>query len=145
MRQQFWTTFGQYLSPHLSAEGLRVNWINYRTGFKDIYFRMDAIKKEVSIAIELHHSDEGIRELFFEQFLELKIYFHSMMEEEWVWDMNYVVSNTEKEIGRIYQTLHGYSIFNQDHWPNIIQFLKPRVMKLDEFWSDARYSFDALR
>ncbi len=145
IRKQFWTTFGQYLSPCLSAEGLKVNWLNYRTGLKDVYFRMDMVKKEVFIAIELHHSDEGIRELFFEQFLELRTYFHSIMEEEWIWDENYIFQETGKTIGRIYQVTNGYSIFNQTHWPEIIQFLKPRIIKLDEFWSDAKYSFDALR
>lgn len=144
LRKQFWTTFGQYLSPQLSAEGMRVNWINYKTGMKDIYFRMDAVKKDISIAIELHHPDEGIRELFYEQFLELKTYFHSVMEEEWIWNKNYTLE-AGKSISRIYQTKHGFTIFDQNQWPEIFQFLKPRIIKLDEFWSDAKYSFDALR
>lgn len=144
-RKEFWTTFGQYLSPHLSAEGTKVNWINYRTGLKEVNFKIDAIKKEVSIAIEIHHADDGIRELFFEQFLELRTYLHTILEEEWIWDQHYTFPETGKKIGRIYLVKQGYSIFNQTHWPEIIQFLKPRIIKLDEFWSDARYSFDALR
>ena len=144
-RKHFWTTFGQYLGHQLSAEGLKVNWINYKTGLKDVYFRMDAIKKEVSIGIELHHQDEGIRELYFEQFLELQTYFHTIMDEEWIWDKHYTITDSNKTISRIYQIQHGHSIFNQAQWPEVIQFLKPRLIKLDEFWSDAQYSFDALR
>jgi hypothetical protein len=33
-RQHFWTVFSQYMTPVLSAEGLRINWINYNTGDK---------------------------------------------------------------------------------------------------------------
>ncbi|MFA6248901.1 MAG: DUF4268 domain-containing protein, partial [Mucilaginibacter sp.] len=40
LKQAFWTAFGQYMGPVLSAEGLRTNWINYKTGVKHIYFRM---------------------------------------------------------------------------------------------------------
>lgn len=128
-----------------SAEGLKVNWINYKTGFKDINFRMDCIKKEVFIGIELHHADDVIRELFFEQFKELKTYFHSIVDEEWVWQDVYYEPDSVKKIARIFTSVHGYSIFNENQWPEIIRFLKPRMLKLDEFWSDAKYSFDALR
>jgi hypothetical protein len=34
LKQEFWTAFGQYMGPVLSAEGLRTNWINYKTGVK---------------------------------------------------------------------------------------------------------------
>lgn len=145
IKKKFWTTFGQYMAHNLSSEGLKVNWINYRTGLKDVYFRMDIVKKETYIGIEIHHLDEGIRELFFEQFLELKTYLHSILEEEWVWDSNYTSDHNDKTISRIYTTLSGYTLFNEDHWPNLISFLKSRMVKLDEFWSDARYSFEALK
>ena len=47
LRQEFWTPFGRYMQPVLSSEGERVNWINYKTGAKHIYFRMDAGTKEL--------------------------------------------------------------------------------------------------
>ena len=40
LRQAFWTAFGQYMAPVPSAEGETTNWINYKTGFKHLYFRM---------------------------------------------------------------------------------------------------------
>ena len=60
------------MAPVLSAEGEKVNWVNYKTGEKDIYFRMQADNKTASIAIELTHKDAGIQQLYFEQFAELK-------------------------------------------------------------------------
>jgi hypothetical protein len=72
LKQEFWTTFGQYISPQLSADGLKVNWVNYKTGIKYLHFKMEAGKRWASIAIEITHQDIGIQELFFEQFKELK-------------------------------------------------------------------------
>jgi hypothetical protein len=72
LRQEFWTAFGQYMSPVLSAEGEKVNWVNYKTGEKDIRFRMSADNKTAEIAIELTHKDAGIQQLYFDQFVELK-------------------------------------------------------------------------
>jgi hypothetical protein len=144
LKQNFWTTFGQYISPQLSAEGLRVNWVNYKTGIKYVYFRMEAAKKSASIAIEIAHPDAGIQELFFEQFLELKSVLHSVLDEEWEWQLHTTDENG-KTVCRILKVLGGVSIFNKNDWPALISFFKPRIIALDEFWSDAKYAFDALK
>lgn len=144
LKQAFWTTFGQYISPRLSAEGLRVNWVNYKTGIKYVYFRMEAGKKAASIAIEIAHPDAGIRELFFEQFLELKNVFRSVLSEEWEWQLQ-VTDENGKTVSRIFKQLDGVSIFNKNDWPALISFFKPRIIALDEFWSDAKYAFDTLK
>jgi hypothetical protein len=144
LKQTFWTTFGQYISPQLSTEGLRVNWVNYKTGIKYVYFRMEAGKKSASIAIEIAHPDAGIQELFFEQFLELKNVLHSALNEEWEWQLHHM-DEAGKFTSRIIRQLYGVSIFNKNDWPALISFFKPRIISLDEFWSDAKYAFDALK
>ena len=144
LKQAFWTTFGQYISPQLSAEGLRVNWVNYKTGIKHLYFRMEAGKKSASIAIEITHHDAGIQELFFEQFKELKNILASVLNENWDWQLHTTDENG-KTVSRIFKQIKGVSIFNKNDWPTLISFFKPRIIALDEFWSDAKYAFDALK
>lgn len=144
LKQAFWTTFGQYISPQLSAEGLKVNWVNYKTGIKYLYFRMEAGKRSAAIAIEISHPDPGIQELFFEQFLELKNMLHSALNEDWEWQLHEMTEDG-KIISRIVRKLHNVSIFNKNDWPALISFFKPRIIALDEFWSDAKYAFDALK
>ncbi|MBC5992026.1 DUF4268 domain-containing protein [Pontibacter cellulosilyticus] len=144
LRQAFWTAFGQYIAPHPSADGYKINWANYKTGLKHVYFRMQAEKKVASIGIEITHPDPEIQELFFEQFLELKSLLHEYVGEEWEWDLH--TTNSEgKTISRIYKELPGVSVFNQNDWPALISFFKPRIIALDDFWSGAKYSFDELR
>ena len=144
LRQEFWTTFGQYLSPLRSAEGLKINWVNYKTGLKHVYFRMQADKKKAWIAIEIAHPDEGIQELFYEQFLELKTLLHSYLDEDWEWVLHTTDENG-KTISRIFKEFFPVNVFNRNDWPELISFFKPRIVALDLFWSDARYAFDALK
>jgi len=144
LKQTFWTTFGQYIAPQLSAEGLRVNWVNYKTGIKHVFFKMQADKRSASIAIELTHPDPGIQELFFEQFLEYKNILTSHQNEIWEWQLH---SRDEygKTISRIFKQIDDVNIFNKSDWPELISFFKPRIIALDEFWSDVKYGFDALK
>ena len=144
LRQAFWTAFGQYMAPVLSAEGLKVNWPNYKTGFKNVYFRMQADKKTASIGIEITHPDPELQEIFFEQFQALKTLLHETLEEEWTWELH-ASDEYGKTVSRIYKEIGPVSIFNKEDWPQLISFFKPRIIALDAFWTDAQYSFEELR
>jgi hypothetical protein len=142
LRQEFWTVFGQYMKPVPSAEGLKINWINYHTRIREVYFRMDAGAKDATIAITLEHRDAGMQELYFEQFLELQDLLHATLAETWTWQLHATVN--DRVISRIYTTLPGVSVFNKNHWPELISFFKPRMIALDAFWEDTRGSFEGL-
>ncbi|MVN91884.1 DUF4268 domain-containing protein [Mucilaginibacter aquatilis] len=144
LRQTFWTTFGQYIAPQPSAEGLKINWINYKTGIKHLHFRMQAENRWARIGIEISHPDTGIQELFFEQFKELKLILAGALNEDWEW-LLHAHDDYGKTTSIIYKQLDGVSLFNRNDWPALISFFKPRIIALDEFWADARYSFDALK
>ena len=144
LRQAFWTALGQYMAPVPSAEGDTTNWINYKTGLKNVYFRMQADNRHAIIAIELTHPDAGIRELFWEQFLELKTLLHEALGEDWTWEATATDAHGTA-YSRIYRELGPANLFNRDDWPALISFFKPRLMALDVFWTDAQYAFEALR
>jgi hypothetical protein len=144
LREEFWTTFGRYMSPVPSADGVKINWVNYRTGLKDVHFRMTAQSNTAIIFIALEHRDTAIRELFYQQFEELKTMLHSTVGEEWRWQLHAPVAEG-KTISRIYRELPNVSVFNKDHWPDLISFFKPRIIALDEFWQNAQYSFESLK
>ena len=144
LRQAFWTAFGQYMAPVPSAEGDTTNWINYKTGLKNVYFRMQADNRRASIAIELTHPDAGIRELFWEQFRELRPLLHETLGETWTWQAD-TTDAQGQPLSRIHQDLPGVNLFSRDDWPALISFFKPRLMALDAFWSDAQYAFEALK
>jgi hypothetical protein len=143
IKEEFWTAFGRYMSPVLSADGMKINWVNYHTRLKDVYFRMDAGKKSATISISLEHRDPGIQELYFQQFQEYKTLLHTTLGEEWEWQLH--TTDDGKVISRIFKSVSGVSVFNKDHWPDLISFFKPRIIALDSFWEDARYGFEGLK
>ena len=144
LRQSFWTTFGQYLQPVLSAEGERINWINYKTGEKDISFRMETGNRAAQIGIVLAHKDEGLRQLYYEQFVQLRSALEAHTKEEWVWQPEYY-DEYGGVTGRIYLEQEDLLVLRRSDWPALISFFKPRIIALDAFWSEAKYFFEALR
>lgn len=144
IRQEFWTTFGRYMTPVPSAEGTHINWINYHTHVKDVHFRMETGTNSASVFISLEQTDPGIRDVYFEQFLELKTMLHDFVGEEWEWK-RLVTTDSGRRVSRISRSIPGVSVLNKDHWPELISFFKPRIIALDSFWENARYSFEDLK
>lgn len=143
LRQQFWITFGKYMKPVPSAEGMPINWVNYKTGVKNVFFRMNAEQKKASISIDITHTDLETRKLFFEQFVAFKKIFSDAVNEDWNWELN-EVNEYGIPLSQISTTIHNLSIFNQQNWPALISFLKPRIIALDQFWTDVKPVFEDL-
>jgi len=141
LRKKFWTSFGQYMRPLPNADGEPVNWLNYKTGIKHLYFRMDAGKDKATIAIELCHPDPSVQRHYFEKCRSLEKLLHQTLGENWEWQLH--ISDEEgKLISRIGTQLKNVNIFDDKEWPAIISFLKPRMLALDSFWSIVKDAFD---
>ena len=141
IRKKFWTSLGQYMKPLLNSEGERVNWLNYKTNIKHIYFRMDAGKFQASIAIELTHPDAEMQWQYFEQFIALKNILEETVGEPWQWQPD-IADENGNIISRIGIELKNVNIFNTNDWPAIISFFKPRIMALDSFWNMVKFGFE---
>jgi hypothetical protein len=85
--KNFWTSFGQYMRPLVGAEGEEVNWLNYKTGIRHVYFRMDADKTRAGIAIELRHPDASAQQDFFTSLQNVKSILKQSTGEEWEWQL----------------------------------------------------------
>ena len=144
LKEKFWTAFGQYMSAVPSAGGEKVNWVNYKTGVKYLFFRMDADNKVARVYIEIAHPDHGIRHLMYAQFLELSAVFESLSEVKWIWYEDHY-DDYGKVTSRMVSQIDNVSIFNQQDWPALISFFKSRMIILDDFWDTARYSFDIFK
>ena len=143
LRQQFWTTFGKYMAPIQSAEGTKVNWINYKTGVKSIFFRMDADSKSASISIYISPKDYDTRLQYYNLLAGMKSMFDEALQEEWIW-LDETTDENDVSASKIYKELAGVNIFNKADWPVLISFFKPRIIALDNFWSSAKYGFEVL-
>jgi len=140
LREAFWTAFGKYMQPILSAEGEKINWINYKTGVKHITFRMNA-GKGASIAIEISHPDQEHQKSSFEKFKQIQRLFKQALQEEWEWEL-LVKQEDGRMLSRIYKEVNHVHIFDTADWPMLISFFKPRIIALDEFWVNVKPLFE---
>jgi hypothetical protein len=137
MVRMFWTSLGRYLHVIKGANGETINWLNYKTGVYQVFFRMKADLKEASVAIELQHPDSAVRKKQFDQLLAMKKIFHDIVQEEWDWCANTHDAHGN-EMSYVKKVLPGVNLLIKDNWPRIISFLKPRILALDEFWQFAK-------
>ena len=136
----FYTSFGRYMGKHKSVHGNKVKWINYNTGIKHLYIRLEADKKCARVCIDLQHKDDDIRELFYEQFLALKTAFHENMKNEWIWlEKHY--NETGHEQSRIYIELIDINIFDKSTWKKAFKFYENYLLKFDSFWVEFKDLF----
>jgi hypothetical protein len=144
LRQQFWTSFGQYLRPVPSASGEKVNWINYKTGVRFISFRMNADHQNAWIAIEIIHEDEQLRHQFFDVFISLKNELDpGNSDSGWEWQRD-TFNEHGKTVSRIKSEINAVNIYRKENWPLLISFFKPKLLAIDEFWYHNKELFEML-
>lgn len=141
LKQEFWTAFGRYMQPVPNAAGERINWVNYKTGVRQVFFRMDADGKQAVTSIRITHSDETERMLCYERFVSLRKLLQEALKEDWEWEPH-TTDAYGKPMVVISKTLSGVNVFMRDSWPQIISFFKPRIIALDEFWLMVKDAFE---
>jgi hypothetical protein len=143
-KQAFWTAFGRYMQPILSAEELPVSWINYKTGVPGISFKMDADHQQVVISILMSSSDISKQQAFYNRLAQMRHMLEETLgETDWQWQ-SAVPDEYGKTVSSVSKRLKGVSIHRQEDWAAIISFLKPRIIALDAFWSMGKYGFEEL-
>lgn len=81
--------------------------------------------------------------MFYEEFKKLEETLEQHLEEKWTW-LLHTQNEHGKVVSRIFTTINPVNIFSKDDWPTMISFFKPKIIALDEFWSNWKYGFDEL-
>lgn len=143
VKQKFWTSFGKYMQPVPSATGEKVNWINYKTGIKGIYFKMDAGKDFAHISIEIFLPNKELENLYYETLRNFTKQFEKVVGAGWKVKNDFITKD-DKSISIIYTELYNVNIFKESDWPSIIAFLKKNIIALDVFWDICKPAFELL-
>jgi hypothetical protein len=91
----------------------------------------------------MQQKDEGVRELFFEQFNELKIVLAYNIQEELIWEKKAFNQNNQA-ISGLFSDLNNVSIYNEKDWPSIFLFFEKRMIGLHTFWVEFEEIFKDL-
>lgn len=103
---------------------------------------MKAENDFASIGIEIGHQDEELQELYFDQFAQFRKMLEATLGEEWSWKL---LDQNEfgQPVSRIEKVLPNVNVMDSSDWPEIISFLKPRIIALDEFWENVKPGFES--
>jgi len=135
LRSAFWTSLTTKMQKHRSSTGRRINWFKYPTGLHDIYVRTEVDKHGCRICIDLQFKNDGIRELFYEQFLETKTVFENAMQSPVIWIPNFK-HPYGTEVSRIMVENNTTNLFRQEDWPEMQEFIVTHLRRVDVYWED---------
>lgn len=143
LRQGFWEAFDAHNKKVRSSNNRKLNWAQYKSGIKDIYFRLDFDTKEAYLAIDLQMRDAAVRELVWDQFMETEKLLKTFVGEDIEHQCN-LITKEGLEIHRMKWSLQGVSITNKADYPKVIGFLSEKIRGLDAFWYEFSDLFNAL-
>jgi hypothetical protein len=143
MKLEFWSRLEDQMEKLKNPHGSKVFWLDYTTGIKDLYFRMEADETAVRLCIDLQFNDAGIREVYYEQFDEFRDMLNGLFKEL-NWQKDFEHSNG-KTISRISIERTGVNIYNKKDWDKMHLFLKLNFVKLDRFWDEFKEVFFNLK
>lgn len=141
-RIDFFTNFGIYMKKHIPQCGEKIRWVNYRTGINSIKFKIESSGKYSRVCIDITNKDEGVREVFFEQFEELKKLL-SIKMDKLNWVKKYQI-DSGIYITRIYTEINGPSVSQKSEWRDIYRFFEKNLVALHEFWELSKEVFKDL-
>ena len=140
LKKEFYTSLGHYMAPIPNAHGHHINWINYHTGIKHIYCRIDVERTHASIGIELTHPFSSDRMQCFATWLQLQNMWHRHVGETWHWQAE-AETDGQKIISRISHSIQNVTFLSKTDWPHLISFFKPRLIAFDDFWLSTKLQF----
>jgi hypothetical protein len=132
---EFWQSLNEKLEMEKGVHGNKVNWTSFNTEIKHLYFRMEADEKVARLCIDMQFPNAGIREIYFEQFTELKNKLDEAFDSKLIWLPTHAHWNG-KTIARICVEESGVNILNEPDWGKMQSFLVHNFVKLEAFWAE---------
>jgi hypothetical protein len=143
-KSDFWQGLNSELELRKGVHGNKVNWTNFNTGIKHLYFRMDLEENFPKLCIDMQFPNEGIRELYYEQFTEFKDRLDSLFESELIWLPRFEHSNT-RTIARICIENKELDYYRREDWPAMYAYFGDNFQKLEAFWNEFNEVFFQLK
>ncbi len=125
IKKKFWTAFGKSFPR---------KWILYNTKIKDFSFKFTATPKKAEVSLDIEMADELFRNVYFEKMESLEIPLQDALGN-YEKDEHYTLENG-KTIARIWVSLEGKSIYNQEHWRDIFEFFVEKMSAFESIFND---------
>ncbi|MDX1652092.1 MAG: DUF4268 domain-containing protein [Brumimicrobium sp.] len=131
----YWNRFRSFVSSMRSSSGRKTNWLNYPTRLKEIHVRLDVNNQRARFSVDIQSTDEGVRALIWEQFLELRKVFEKEMKTPGVWSAK-EFNTAGQEICSIYWDLNDVNMYEPKDEKKVFGFFRERLKNFDRFYEE---------
>ncbi len=132
-QRAFWTAFGLYMKPVPASGWEKVNWVNYKTGLKNLHFRLDAGRTTATVSVEMSGADTETRMRLLNTFILLREDFEEIVGLDWAWEQE-AKDEFGNPVTRLVRYLDDVDLMKESDWPAMIGFFKETMTRLDAFW-----------
>ncbi len=99
----------------------------YKTGIKDLYFRVEVDNRSASVFIEMAQRDLVVQQLLYERFEMFRNILQTYLKEDWVW-IQEKYDEQGKIISIIEVKMENVSVFRETDWIMIFFVFKASII-----------------
>ena len=139
LKTDFWNGFADYCNTIPRLAQRKQKFMLYNTRLKGTELKFDVQRHEVSVVLEINHTDYERRIELFEHFKACRMLFEEAFEGmEVVYELE-----TGKEVCRIYIRLVDEMDFHRrDDWQKFYGFMARNMMRLERLFNQAKQALE---
>ena len=143
LKTDFWNGFADYCNTIPLLAQRKQKFMLYNTRLKGTELKFDVQRYDVSIVLEINHTDYERRIELFEHFKACRLLFEeSFGDMEVVYEPFYVLE-TGKEVCRIYVSMtQDVDFHRRDDWQIFYIFMARNMMKLERIFNQAKQALE---
>ena len=139
LKLEFWESFAAFCEVQPYLRGRKKTWVLYDTKVKGVELKFDATREGAFVILEVNHRSEEARLEMFERLTWYKDTLEMDFPEGLTWDICFV-SDTGKQVARIYTAKSGIDFHRRQDWGEFFSFMASQMYLLERnFMSIAEY------
>ena len=127
LRKEFWISFGKSFPR---------KWLLYDTKIKDFSFKFYADRKKAMVILDLEMTDDELRYMYYDKLIALLKIVKTEYLPEAIFERDYYLDLSDKNVSRMYVALDGVSIHNKNTWQEIYYFFKENMEQMELFFNE---------
>jgi hypothetical protein len=143
LKTDFWNGFADYCNTIPRLAQRKQKFMLYNTRLKGTELKFDVQRHEVSVVLEINHTDYDRRIELFEHFKACRMLFEEAFEGmEVVYEPFYRLE-TGNDVCRIYIRLNDEMDFHRrDDWQKFYMFMARNMMRLERIFNQAKQALE---
>ncbi len=144
LKTDFWNDFADYCNTIPRLVQRKQKFMLYNTRLKGTELKFDVQRHEVSVVLEINHTDYERRIELFEHFKACRILFEEAFDGmEIVYEPFYQLE-TGNDVCRIYIRLNDdeMDFHRRDDWQKFYQFMARNMMRLERIFNQAKQALE---